>query len=83
MGFFEKTAGEGFLRKVGIMFGNEFNIASLFTPLTLTLSPAGERGGGMAQRGFDTNFVQFAVLDTHYMNICFEKSNDPDKNFHI
>jgi hypothetical protein len=35
MGFFEKTAGDGFFQKVGIMFGNEFNIASLFRPLTL------------------------------------------------
>jgi hypothetical protein len=82
MGFFEKTAGEGFLRKVGIMFGNEFNIASLFTPLTLTLSPAGERGGGTAQREFDANFIQFTVPDARYMNICFEKSKDWDKSFH-
>jgi len=27
MGFFEETAGDGFFQKVGIMFGNEFNIA--------------------------------------------------------
>jgi len=67
MGFFEKTAGDGFFQKVGIMFGNEFNMRPLST----------------AQRGFDTNFVQFTVLNTHYMNICFEKSNDLDKNFHI
>jgi hypothetical protein len=44
MSFFEKTAGDGFFQKVGIMFGNEFNIVSRFIPLTLTLSPAGERG---------------------------------------
>jgi hypothetical protein len=101
MGFFEKTAGDGFFQKVGIMFGNEFNIASLFRPLTLnhirfrakscTLCGAGPSpspqpgrgGGGMAQREFDANFIQFAVLDTRYMNICLEKSNDWDKNFHI
>jgi hypothetical protein len=27
MGFFEKTGGEGFFQKVGIMFGKEFSIS--------------------------------------------------------
>jgi hypothetical protein len=67
MGFLEKTAGEGFFQKVEIMLGTELNIRPLST----------------AQRDLDTSFVQFAVLDTRYMNICFEKSNDWDKNFHI
>ena len=44
MGFFEKTAGEGFFQKVEMMFGTELNIVSLFIPLPLTLSPVGERG---------------------------------------
>jgi hypothetical protein len=43
MGFFEKTVGDGFFQKVEIMFGTELNILSLFIPLTLTLSPVGER----------------------------------------
>ena len=67
MGFFEKTAGEGFFQKVEMMFGTEVNIRPLST----------------AQREFDTSFIQFAVLDTRYMTICFEKSKDRDKNFHI
>jgi hypothetical protein len=29
MGFFEKTAGDGFFQKVEIMFGTELNIISL------------------------------------------------------
>jgi hypothetical protein len=29
MGFFEKTAGEGFFQKVEIMFGTELNIRPL------------------------------------------------------
>jgi len=29
MGFFKKTAGDGFFRKVEIMFGTEFNISPL------------------------------------------------------
>jgi len=29
MGFFEKTGGEGFFQKVGMMFGKEFNIRLL------------------------------------------------------
>ena len=67
MAFFEKTAGDGFFQKVGIMFGNEFNMRPLST----------------AQRDLDASFIQFSVLDTRYMNICFEKGNDLDKNFHI
>jgi hypothetical protein len=41
MGFFEKTAGEGFFQKVEMMLGTELNIVSLFIPL---LSAVGERG---------------------------------------
>jgi hypothetical protein len=67
MGFFEKTAGDGFFQKVEIMFGTELNIISL---------------KGRLQRDFNTSFIQFAVLDTRYMNICLEKSNGWDKNFH-
>ena len=40
MGFFEKTAGDGFFQKVEIMFGTELNIVSLFIPLTLPSPPS-------------------------------------------
>jgi hypothetical protein len=66
MGFFGRSAGEGFFQKVEIMFGTELNIRPL----------------SKSQRDLDANFIQFAVLDSRYMNICFEKSNDRDKNFH-
>ncbi len=135
MGFFEKTAGDGFFQKVEIMFGTELNIVSLFYTLrpesretrggaglrarndNLRPSPHNSplhrwegmegrgirgslycppppspspirRGRGLEreptrlQRDFDANFIQFTVLNTRYMNICFEKSNDWDKNFH-
>ena len=44
MGFFEKTAGEGFLQKVEMMFGTEPNIVSLFIPLLSTVGERGEHG---------------------------------------
>ena len=49
-----------------------------------SLSPAGEKvkNGLKAPSHFDTNNIQFTRLDTYYMNRCFEKSNDRDKNFH-